>query len=263
MFRVGESRSGITAVWLPVASVALNISSALTNGVKRVTNRNGATLAALFVLLGLCNQLLTTSLSAALVPEGVAVQPAALAVDAPTSVLALGFVLVLLATTYVQIVAIRVFVGGYTSEIPGEYYTRRIGFVLLNLLLAGLAYVLLVLVGTLLVVVPGMIAYVAFLFASIYVAVEDENFVAALADSWRLTRGNWLSLFVLMLVVVFAAAGVGGIVAFLVSLALAGAGASQFASYVLTPLMLVVSIVSLGILADAFVQLRDGRDAAV
>lgn len=261
IFRIGKSLWGITALRRPVAIVALNISSALTGGVKRVTNRNGATLAALFVLLGLVNQLLTTSLSATLVPEGVEIQPAVLAVDAPASVLALGYVLVLVATTYVQVVAIRVFVGGHSNEIPGEYYTRRIGFVLLNLILAGIAYFVLVAVGTVLVFVPGMIAYVAFLFASVYVAVEDENFAAALADSWRLTRGNWLSLFVLMLVVVFAAAGVGGIVAFLVSFALAEVGGMPYVSLLLTPLVLAASIVTLGIVADAFVQLREAGDA--
>jgi len=94
----------------------------------------------------------------------------------------------------------------------------------------------------------------------VYIAVEDENFVAALRDSWTLTRGNWLPLFVLLLIV-FAGLGlVPGILAALVSFivgAYAGPAVSTLVSGLIT---LPFSLFVLGILAEAFVQLR-GEEA--
>jgi len=181
-------------------------------------------------------------------------------VDVPLAVSATVAIVALLLLQVAAIVSIRTFVGGHTDEIPSEYYTRDIVPVLANALVGSLAYGLLVFVGSLLFLIPGIIAYVAFLFMLVYIAVEDENFVAALRDSWTLTRGNWLPLFVLLLIVFPGLGLVPGILAALVSVivgAYAGPAVSTLVSGLIT---LPFSLFVLGILAEAFVQLR-GEEA--
>jgi len=105
--------------------------------------------------------------------------------------------------------------------------------------------------------IPGIFAYVVFIFMMPYVIVEDRNFVAALKESYRLTKGDRLALFGLLLIVGAAAAVVGGIIGFIGSLALSGP-VSQLPTIVIQPL---ASLYGTAIIAVAFEQLRtaDGR----
>jgi len=242
--------------------VALKIGSSLTNGFSRVANRNGAVLAFAYVGLGLVWQVAFYSAFATWLqrtnPEMTDV--ALPTVDVPLAVSATVAIVALLLLQVAAIVSIRTFVGGHTDEIPSEYYTRDIVPVLANALVGSLAYGLLVFVGSLLFLIPGIIAYVAFLFMLVYIAVEDANFVAALRDSWTLTRGNWLPLFVLLLIV-FAGLGLvpvmlAALVSFIVG-AYAGPAMSSLVSGLIT---LPFSLFVLGILAEAFVQLRGEED---
>ncbi|MFC6974493.1 hypothetical protein ACFQL1_07100 [Halomicroarcula sp. GCM10025709] len=116
--------------------------------------------------------------------------------------------------------------------------------------------------GSLLLIIPGIIAYVAFLFTLVYIAVEDENFIASLGDSWTLTRGNWHPLFGLLLIIIVGLGLVSTILSVLASFivnALAGPAISTLVSGVIT---VPFSLFVLGVTAEAFVQLR-GSDTAV
>lgn len=238
--------------------MTLRIGSSLTGGVSRVANRNGAALISAYVVLGLVWQVAFYSAFAKWLqrtnPE---MTDAPLpTVDVPIAVSATVAILALLLLQVAAIVSIRTFVGGYTDEIPSEYYTRNIVLVLANALVGGLAYGLIVFLGTILFIIPGLIAYVAFLFMPVYIAVEDENFVAALRDSWRLTRGHWIPLFVLLLIVFVGLSLVPGILSAVLSFvvsAYAGPAMSTLVSGVVT---LPFSLLVLGILAEAFAQLR-------
>jgi len=238
--------------------MALRIGSSLTGGVSRVANRNGAALISAYVVLGLVWQVAFYSAFATWLQEA---NPEMTdiplpTVDVPIAVSATVAIFALLLLQVAAIVSIRTFVGGYTDEIPSEYYTRNIVLVLANALVGGLAYGLIVFLGTVLFIIPGLIAYVAFLFMLVYIAVEDENFVAALRDSWHLTRCHWTPLFGLLLIILFGLSLIPGILSAVLSFivgAYAGRAMSTLVSGVIT---LPFSLLVLGILAEAFVQLR-------
>ncbi|MFC6988533.1 hypothetical protein ACFQJD_07060 [Haloplanus sp. GCM10025708] len=204
-------------------------------------------------MLGVAWQITVTSFASQFFPAEIS-GSVGLAIEAPLAVLGGSGVVLFFLLSYVSIVAMRTFVAGETERFPREILQRRIPWVVANLVVGGIVYGLLTFIGTLLLVVPGVIAYVSLLFTSIYIAVEDENFLSAIVDSWYLTRGNWLRLFLLLLVivvpvtVVFGALSVGFTIAF---------GANSAASQVISGLIsMPFSILILGVLAEAFVQLR-------
>ena len=236
--------------------MTLKIGSSITGGFRRIANRNGAVLLSALTLLAIVWQVTFTSffLDIAL-GDGAAVSSMTIPpmIDAPTTVLAAGALLSILALTYLNIVAIRTFVSGATRSIPSDYFTRRIGVVFLNTVVGGIVFGLLVFLGSILLIIPGIIAYVAFIFTTFYIAVEDENFVAALRHSWTLTRGNWLKLFGLLLIVIV------GFGAISTAISLAATAAGQPIETVVTSVVsLAVTVVTLGILSEAFNQLRAG-----
>ncbi|WP_188877099.1 hypothetical protein [Halarchaeum nitratireducens] len=242
--------------------MSLNIGSSLTGGLRRVATRNGALIVLAYAAIGLVWQVALYSLLATQLPRDAATEATALpSIDAPLSVVALVAVLAFVALQYLTIVAVRVFVGGDSRSIPGEYYRRNAVGAFVNTVIGGLVYGILVAIGTVLLIVPGIIAYVAFCFTIFYVIVDDENFVAALRDSWRLTRGNWLRLFV-VLFILFVVVGIVGAIVSVVAAAVVTAAAGASAGTVVSGvLVLPFSIITIGVLAEAFVQLREGDGA--
>jgi hypothetical protein len=244
--------------------VSLQIGSSITGGLRRVANRNGLLLVLAYLVIGTVWQVLFYSAIATWLqrtggPMGEVSLPA---VDLPLSVSAGGAVLSLLVLQYLTVVAIRTFVGGHSRSIPSEYYTRNIVFVLVNSIVGGLVFGVLVSIGTVLLVVPGIVAYVAFIFMLLYVAVDDENFVAALRDSWNLTRGNWLRLFALLVILFVGIGIVSGVLSALVSMAAGAVGGPALGTLLSGVVTLPFSLFSLGVLAEAFDALRGGRARA-
>ena len=72
----------------------------------------------------------------------------------------------------------------------------------LNGFVGGVVVWVLVIAGSVLLVVPGLLAAVGFYFLRQEVALDDRNFLGALAASWRLVKGNRVGVFTLALVVV-------------------------------------------------------------
>lgn len=234
----------------------------MTGGLRRVANRNGAVLALTYVVLGVIWQVAFYSAVVTWVQGRTSATEIALpTVDVPIAVSVIVAVVALLLLQVAAIVSLRTFVGNHASSIPSEYYTRNIGLVLANAVIGSFVYGLLVFFGSLLLIVPGIIAYVAFLFTLVYIAVEDENFIAALRDSWALTRGNWLSLFGLLLIIFVVLSLIPAVLSAMLSFivgTLAGPGISTLVAGVVT---LPFSLVVLGIIAEAFVQLRGDNTA--
>ena len=181
-------------------------------------------------------------------------------IEAPFPISVGGAILLMLLLQYLTIVAIRTFVGGHSRTIPSDYYTRNIVFVVVNSVLGGIAFGLLVFIGTILFVVPGIIAYVAFIFMMVYLTVEDENFIAALRDSWKLTRGHWLRLFVLLCIISVGIGIVSGILSVFTSLIIGAVGGQALGTLASGVIALPFSLLTLGILAEAFNQLREGQE---
>jgi len=184
-------------------------------------------------------------------------------IDAPLAVSVSAAILMLLGLQWLTVITIRTFVGGHTQAIPSEYYTRNIIPVLLNSLIGGLIYVVLMLVGSVLFVIPGIIAYIAFIFMIVYVAVEDKNFIAGFRDSWQLTRGHWLRLFGLLLVIVAGVGLISGMLTTMTSLVV-GVIAGEAVGILLSGVVgLPFSLLILATLAEAFTQLRESQKRIV
>ena len=236
--------------------MSLQIGATIASGLRRVANRNGLLLILGAVVLGTAWQVAFNSAAAAAIPPEAA-GGFAPALDAPFPVLAALAVATFLLLPVLSVAAVRTFVAGETDRIPREFFTRRILWVAANLAVGGIVYSVLLTIGTLLLVIPGIVVYVSLLFMTVFVAVEDENFVTAMRDSWRLTRGNWLRLFGLLLVVTVPFTVV--ITVLSMGLAIAFGPASAVASLAVVALSMPFSIVVLGVLAEAFLRLRDDR----
>ena len=239
--------------------MSLQVGSTITNGLRRVASRNGLLLILAFATVGTAWQVAFNSAVAASLPPEFGGQLAP-TVDAPLPVLAAVTVALFLVLPVLSVVAIRTFVAGATDRIPRAFVTRRIVWVVANLLVGGVVLGVLVGLGTLLLVIPGIVLYVALLFMAVFIAVEDENFVAAMADSWRLTRGSWLRLLAIVLIVTVPFTVL--ITALSVGLALALGPSSAAAALVTAGISMAFSVVILGVLAEAFERLRADRNRA-
>lgn len=107
-----------------------------------------------------------------------------------------------LLSLYLAVVAYRTFVSGETDRLPADAVGRRPLWALLNVFVGYLVFGILVGIGFVLLIIPGIFLLVALWFFDVYVAVEDESFVDALGSSWALTSGNRFALFFLGVFVV-------------------------------------------------------------
>jgi hypothetical protein len=242
--------------------MSFQIRTSLTGGLGRCLNRNGLVLALAYVLVGAAWQVLlysavVTAVGSSTAPTGAAALPS---IELPLAVSAGGAVVSLVLLQYLTIVTIRTFVGGHTRTIPAEFYTRNIPYVLVNSIIGSLALGLIIFVGSILFVVPGIIAYVAFIFTLLYIAAEDQSFIAAFRSSWNVTRGNWLRLFGLLVVVLVAITIVPGVLSALTSAVFAATLGTGIATLVSGTLTLPFSLLLLGILAEALTQLRTAQE---
>ncbi|MFC7165652.1 hypothetical protein [Halospeciosus flavus] len=117
--------------------------------------------------------------------------PVPLAVDAVLSLLVgvVGMV--------VTIAALRLFVGEETESLSVDLFTRNGVWALLNFVAGTIVFGIVVFVGFLLLVVPGIFLLTTLFYWPVFVAVEDENFAEALQSSWELTKGSRLRVFLL------------------------------------------------------------------
>lgn len=194
--------------------MAINVGSAVERGVRRVATPQGATLVAAFAVVAVGVALLWESVLGrfvagdgffAFVPPDIAAElrgawanyEVLLEVGLPVEAL-LGVVLALwLVRIVLRVGAIRWFVGDADRPLAGELFTDRLGWTVLNLVAGTVLYGVAVLVGLVILVVPGVFLAVALFFFNYEVIVEGENAVDALSNSWSLTAGDRLKLFIL------------------------------------------------------------------
>jgi len=236
--------------------MALQIGSALREAGHRLLSRTGAILLVVYgvLLLGyqsLMNTLLVAAYARLGLTEVASVLP--LALDVPLAVAAAGVALAMLITSYLSLVAVRTFVAGARDRFPDGATTRNVPLGVVNVVAGGVAYSLLILVGSVLLLLPGLIAYVAFLFMLPYIAVEDRNFLDALRASYRLSKGHWLRLGLLVVTVLGAAGLVGGVTGSVSALLLPVAVGQVLVVLVQIP----VSLYTLAVIAVVFERLRE------
>lgn len=247
--------------------MALDVGAALRDGFERTVARSGLALIAVFAVIRLATAVTTDTfarINYRIVREsGAPVPPAfeeflagmATPFSLPVGIggaIALSLAVALLAEA-VRIVGVRTLVSDETETIPTEYVRRNIGFATLNGFVGGIVVLVLVGVGTVLLVVPGLFLAVSFFFVRQVIAVEDENFVAAMAESWRLTAGDRLALFALAAIVV--------VVAFLVSVAGGIVAPTPVGARVIDAAIgAATAVFGMAVAARAYVQLSDAEE---
>lgn len=252
----------------------LRIIDALSSGLARLTTRDGLVLAAIFYALSALNGVLNAAIlggarSAPAPGAGVPGGPgAAPGVDPGALLPSFGtaFVVSLLfgvASAAVAIGAIRAFVTG--ADLSAELFTRNLPLALVNYVAGGFVYAVLVSIGFVLLVLPGIFLMVVLAFWTVYVAVEDENFVSAFAESWRLTDGNRLRLFGLGVALVVVGVVITipfGLVSGVIGFATGGGVAGQVVGALIGQVgSAITTILALGTLAAAYDQLTPGATA--
>ena len=264
--------------------MTLDIGRAVETGFSRLTARNGLLLVVAFLLVGAVSAVGQQSLNVAAFEalvraaesagtgpdapftpeqlaqfrEQLATQRAAspLAVDVPAvAALAAVFVFALVAEA-VTMVAVRTFGTPGTDSLPAGA-TDRLVSATLNGFVGGIVVAVLATIGLFLFVVPGIFLYVAFVFLRQEIALEDRNFVDALAESWELTKGDRFQVFGLVVVLVVVALGAVVPSALGSTLGLPSIVGTAIA-LVLSPLVTVFGVAAT---TDAYRQLRDAEDA--
>jgi hypothetical protein len=233
--------------------MSLDIESALRGGVDRLVAQSGLTFVAIFVVLGFLTSILSADITIGVMSRYADTVPPSPGPRLGLSIAAAGAgVLVLgLIQSVVTIAAIRTFVSGERERIPSEYFTRRILWVLVNMFVGGIIFSLVVMVGFVALVIPGIFLLVSLFFWNMYVAVEDENFVEGFKDSWALTKGNRISLFLLGVIVIVLSVIVSMILNF------ASVFAPQIVSIAISATVSgVIAVFATATAADTFVQLR-------
>lgn len=254
--------------------MSLQIGDALSRGFEKLTTGAGLQLAAVYTLLTLLSTVGINSVTVAVMTS--LQNPPALAL--PLGVVGGGalFVVGVLANLVVSLVLFRTMAHERTElgSIPSDA-TRSlvrgsvfllvanllvslavgVGFIFLAVLLvANLPISLTVLVGFF-VVVLSVFLFVSLVFTQVYVAVEDVGPVESMGASWRLSKGNRLSIFLLFLVLFALAIGVGfvGIVPSLVSPLLGSVATTLLSS--------VVNVFLVAVIVDAYLQLSRNAPA--
>lgn len=196
--------------------MSIDVQETVSEGFDRATARNGLILAAVYFVVQLINIAVSNTqaqnameqmggqMPGGFGPLGGAAGPEAvqgITLPLPSPVLALLSLALALVGVLLTLVAARLFVSDETETVPEEYYQRNLVGGFINLLIGSIVMAILVGIGLILLIVPGIFLLVSFAFMIFVVSVEDESFVEGLSRSWDLAQGNRLDIFLVMLVI--------------------------------------------------------------
>lgn len=181
--------------------MSVEIGGAISQGIKRTATRNGLVFVVITYVLGVL--LAVFSADAVTGTEAVANSQApeiSLPIPAAVSIL-LGIVVAILSFV-VGIAALRTFVTERTDQLPPDAFSRNIVVATVNIVVGIIVFAIVVGIGFVLLIIPGIFLLVSLYFWATIVAVEDENFYGGFQESWSLTKGNRIPLFILGLLVI-------------------------------------------------------------
>ena len=224
--------------------MSLRVFDALTGGIERTLAKNGLVLVAAFYVLMAIQTLFTPGG----VQTGIDPEPV---IDAP-AIGALVAILTSVASLYLLIVSLRTVVTDETETIPDAALRDRPVWAFLNVFVGLIVFTVLVTIGFVFLIVPGLFLLVALWFFDVYVAVEDDDFVTALKRSWSLTSGNRLGLFGLGVAVVLISVAIS--IPFTIAMVVVGGVLGVLISQIGTA---IGGIFIYATTAVAFTQLRD------
>lgn len=252
--------------------MSLDIPAALEDGLSRIPTRVAAILFAAYLAVGVISTVTAQTLSLAVVdalqttipadataPTAPGMGGGAFALDVSLPVAVVLFLAQIVLAQLVGIVGIRTFVSDARSAFPTGL-TSHLPWVIVNALVAGFVVNVLIGLGTILLVIPGIYLAVALYFVQFEVIVEERNAIDALRTGWELTKGNRLGVFLLLLVI-FAI----GIASAVPSIALGFVGAPAVLTVAVSILVgAVAGLFSVAIGARAYVQLKpDGWSPSI
>lgn len=250
--------------------MALDVGDALRDGIDRGTERNALLL---MVVVGAVSLASTAFSQTALVyvfdllaelareqgtepPSPDALGPTPLVLPIPGPVAGLLFVAAAVLNQAIGLVAIRTFVSDVRTTVPREFVTRRIGWVTLNAVVGGLVVGALIVIGLVLLIVPGIFVAVSLFFFEQEVAVEDSNLVEAIEDSWALSKGERVEIFLVAAVLAVAALSTAVPTAVLRPV-LGGLPTAVLG----VAISAVVTVVSIAVASRAYTQVKESEDA--
>lgn len=230
----------------------VNITNILKEAANRASKRNGLMLMGLLFVLSLLSGLLGAGIAQyagnqQFVPVGAETNAVFALPPLVAGVLSL---VIGLASLVVSIAAIRVFVSEETERLPREHFTRRMGWAVLNFIVGVVVFGIIVGLGFVALIIPGIFLLAALFFWTVFVAVEDQNFIESFRSSWALTKGHRLNLLVLGIVVTLitivlnAVFGVGFVAGTLVGVVFAQVGSA------------VVTVFSTAAVAATYTELK-------
>lgn len=230
--------------------MSLHIGDALSNGLAKLQTTVGLQLSGLYVVSLLLTALGANSMVIALAPE--LPQNAAPSFTLPIGI-AGGAALMLvglLGTVVLAVVVLRA-VAHPVADLDSfpEGLTRTLPKTLVFLLIAGLIQGVLVAVGLVLLIIPGLFVLVSLYFSQVYIAVEDQGPLEGLSSSWSLSKGNRFHVFGLLLVL--------GVISVLASAAGELVGIASPTAGTLLSLVIsgFLSVFSSAVIVDAYHQL--------
>ncbi|WP_122088810.1 hypothetical protein [Halalkalicoccus subterraneus] len=259
--------------------MSLDVARALKEGLDRLVSRNGLVFVGVFLLVSIVGNVALDSATLALesvtadlaaetgqpppttLPEGTT----PLGFDLPGSVISLLLLVWLLAWAATSVVAVRVMASEHTGTIPDELFSRRLTFATVNEVFVRIVVLTLITVGLVFLVVPGVVLAICFYFVRPLIAIEDRNAIDAMVESWRLSRGDRVTIFLLLagaVVVYVAISLVPAIGAVALSiLPLAGTAVSVAGIALSIAFAAVANVFWLAVSARAFVQLREPAES--
>lgn len=248
--------------------MSLDVARALREGLDRLASRNGVLFVGIFLLVSLLGNVALDSAALALEtlstelaaetgqpqPDPIPEEATPLGFELPGSVITLLVLVWLLAWAATSIVAVRVMATDHTNEIPDDLLSRRLTLATINEIFARIVVLVLVSIGLLAFLLPGIFLAICFYFVRPLIAIEDRNAIDAMVESWRLSKGNRFAILVLLIgaVVIYAAISIAGTLGALALSALSAAGIVVSVTFAA-----VANVFWLAVSARAYAQLRE------
>lgn len=247
--------------------MAVDIPTVIKRGYETTLSPNGVVFVGVFYLLALLSGAVTAGTTRQTMPPGGTSPPgmsgmpfggAGMRPFAPSlglsPITAAGVSVVLsIVSVVITIGALRAFVDQPKDGLSEALFTRNVLWAVINMIVGGIVFGIVVAIGFVLLIVPGVFFLVSLFFWNVFVVVEDTSFIEGFRRSWDLTAGNRLWLFGLGIIV--------GLIGLLISIVfgLPGVFLPDIVGFLLAQFgSAIVSVFVLATVAAAFTALNGG-----
>mgnify|MGYP000336127189 FL=1 len=236
--------------------MTFQLGQAISDGIKRILTPTGGILLVVFFAIQLLTQASINTAVISFFPAGPAGEiEAALGMTLPVSgTVAAGLFVGAVVLSSAYFVVLSRALTRPTAELssfPSDLYTRRMGRATLSLFVGGLIVGPAIIIGFVMLFIPGIFFAVSFLFFTFAVGVEDRGIVDGLKRSWGLSRGNRLKLSVLVIL-----AGVIGFISGIVGTLFDITNAAIVGELIVNTINSILFVLLYGIIAAAYLQLQ-------